>query len=222
MANRSIRQLLNLALFDYRFYLGTIRDFSVNGNDAIWQAGMEPPPRRDIGGAVGLDFRLAGGMLITTPAGMTTAGEFAYEIMMRIRSAGDANAGRIMDPTDGNCTLRMNGNQFRIDCGAFWNIPVTPPRDLHLILTRDGADNGYAYYNGQPQGSAAVGGNDINAQIRIGNWAAGTRSFDGMFYSIRLHQDHIDADEAARLYEHSRIRLWPGAPKRSGIISPVV
>lgn len=223
MANRGIRELLALATFDYRFYLGNINDYSGNGNDALWQAGMEPIFRRDIGGVVGLDFPLAGGDLIASPAGMTTNGPFAYELMMMSRSSGDALAGRIIDPVDGNCTLRWNGPNLRIDCGVAWNVTAIHGPPLYVIVTRDSSNDALVYYNGAPfAGPFGVGGNNINAQIRIGNWAAGTRVADAIFYSIRLLQGHIDPDEVTRLYEFSRPKNWPGAWKRSGIISPVV
>jgi len=221
MANRGIRELLALAVVDYRFYLGNINDYSGNGNDAIWQAGAEPEFRGEVGGAVGLDFPLGGGDLIATPA-IAFAGPFAYEIMMYARSTGGGGFGRVLDPVDGNCTFRWNGNNLRIECGSFWNVAYTPPGILHAIVTRDGSDDGFMYFDGVPQGTSPVGGDAVNAQVRIGNQAALNRAIDAVIYSVRILNDVVDPDEAARLYEHSRIQLWPGAPKRSGIISPVV
>ena len=219
MANRSIHELLALAVADYRFYLGTIADYSGNGNDLIWQAGQEPVFRREVGGAIGLDFSV--NHLLATPA-ITYQDEFTYEVMMYARGMGEANTGRIIDPTTGSCELRWNVANIRFNCGVAFNSPLTPPCVTHVVAARDGSDDGHTYFDGVPQVVSAVGGDDVVAsQVRIGNWAGGTRTFNGVLYAIRIFNDHLDPDEAARLYEHSRIQLWPGAHKRSGIVSPI-
>jgi hypothetical protein len=90
---------------------------------------------------------------------------------------------------------------------------------MHLLCTRDGADNGVIYVQGEPDAAGAVGSNDDTVTVYVGNANNRNRTCDSWIHSLRIFDTHIDPDEAPRLFEASRVQLWPGASKRSGIMS---
>jgi len=219
MANRGIRELLRLAVVDYRFYLGTIADYSGNGNDGVW-SGTDPVFRREVGGATGLDFTAAG-QSISTPA-IAIPQEFTVASTFMARTIGENNEGRIFEQS--TSTIRAHlaaGPVMTFDCGAAISPAITIDQPRHVVFTRDNADDGQSFIDSVPGATGAVGATVGTDVIVIGNRAALDRTFDGLIFAFLLLATHIDPDEAARLYEHSRIQLWPGAPKRSGIMSPV-
>lgn len=224
MANRSLQQLEALALFDGRFSLNSIRDWGPQGNHAQWIAGREPTFKRDVGQVVGLDFT-ASGQAISVPA-FDTGQEYAFEFLARWRrNAGyEVANSRIMSMGVGaREVLVTNAGQVEWTSGAWLLAPGAFPQSepAHALATRDNADNGTIYVNGVPVATGAVGANVGASIMYIGNRAAFNRTFDGIIFSVRVIGTHIDADEASLLYEHSRIQLWPGAQKRSGIVSRV-
>lgn len=226
MANRGIRELLRLALVDYRFYLGTIADYSGNGNDGAWIAGRMPEFKRTIGGVVGLEFGGTGaaGTAIVTSADVDISGAFAWEVVFLARSPGETGAARIVEHDGGGDKIIYTTGAITVtfSCGAFLNLATYNTMQVyHLVCSRDDSDDGDQLVDSYSRATGAVGGNDGSSPLYIGNRSSFNRAFDGIIYSVRSFDDAIDPDEAARLYEHSRIQLWPGAPKRSGIMSPV-
>jgi hypothetical protein len=140
--------------------------------------------------------------------------------MMWPRGPGSTGAGRILENAGNTISMRWNAANLRIFCGAIWNLGFVTERPMHVILTRDGSNNGHIYRDSIPVGTAAIGSNDLaNEPLYIGNDNVLGQPFDGWIYGIRIYDDLISSDEAALLFEYSRLKLWPGSPKRAGIMS---
>jgi len=231
MAGRGIRELEQLALYDGRPCLGSIVDYGPGGADGTWIAGHEPVFRREVGQVVGLEYRGNGEAFNTGT--ITIAQEVSFEFTILCRGLGAGGFGRLWEANAFTCAAYVQAGapagfvRLAINMGAtITRDVVLDGRPCHVIITRDDGNLGRAYSDGVEVGAAAaIGGNVGATTVMIGNrFNAGAydRSWDGLFFLTRIFGTKLDDDEVARLYEHSRIQLWPGAPKRSGIISPVV
>jgi len=218
MAGRNLRELEAELYLDHRYHLGTLHDFTESGQDGAFVAGQEPT-LGDAIGAGGLIYDNADCDKAVQLAAVTMSGVFAWEAVVSSRSAGGANAGRIVNAASLN--LRWNGANIFFDCGTTLQTALDQPFTGTIIATRDSSDDGYIYANGVPLISGAVGSGSLSAHVvTIGNSTGWNRAFDGVIHALRLYSTYIDPDEAAVLHEASRIALWPGAPKRSGIVTP--
>ncbi len=95
--------------------------------------------------------------------------------------------------------------------------------EVHLIGTRSAA-GAHRMYLRSVRGYVQVA-NAMNAEaitdMSLFNRPAFNREAPQDCKVFRIFSDELSEDEAARLFEYSRIQLWPGASKRSGIISAV-
>lgn len=220
MANRSYNALLALREAEYHFYMRTYRDWSPNGYDGTPNGNI--PLKRCIGQVVGTTPRAVGETVaVALSIAVDTAWSWEFSGFMRDGSGG--GNGRIFD--DGTSALWYNEANDRISwtCGTPLNgtnglIPSDQP--IHLMGAKDAAGAGHLYVNGTPDVSGAVNVGGLGAATLLFDRAAADRNLICDCYLLRFFNTEIDPDEAAFLYEHSRIKLWPGAPKRSGIMSP--
>jgi len=226
MANRGVQELLRTLEAEYRYFLGSFVDYGPEGHDGVPAGGISF--NRVIGQVVGVSPRTAGQIVdVVLTIANNTAWSWEYSGVMYEPSGG--GFGRIFEgvaPGGGAVAVYRTDATDRIswNSGAVLNGSAglaAPGQPLHLIGTKDAAGTGSFYRDGIFDLSGAVGTLGIDT-LRIFDRAGLDRNLPNDCYVLRFYNTQLSADEAARLYEHSRIQLWPGAPKRSGIISPVV
>jgi len=227
MANRGIRELLRLTTMDLRFYLGTFTDYSTAGQTITPSTGLGFA--RGVGQVVGVTPRGINDIVATT-LDVALNGAFSFEVVTRHVAAGSNIGDRMW--CNGNVTpylywdsaaLRYtwsgSGGNFNTGLNSVYIGDV-----VHLVGTR--AVNGdCVLYLRSVRGYVVAGGNtgaEAIVDMSLFNRPAFSREAPQDCSVMRFFSDELSEDEAARLHEHSRIRLWPGAPKRSGIMSPVV
>ena len=233
MAGRSVKQLEALATLDVRPYLGTVKDWSPNNFAPVWGA-SSPAFRRFNGQINGLAYTAAANVVsyANVPINADVAIEFLTWLYGPETPGVPGNLGRIFEhPTGGNKYIATydTGGTVSFECylGANFNDPLNNPtvvwrqKPIYMIYTRTGGTT-YRYVDGSLMNSGNAGASTGISTLYLGNRAGLNNALNGLLFLFRLFDTHLSADEAARLYEHSRVQLWPGAPKRSGIVSRMV
>lgn len=224
MANRSINQLLETALYDGRFYLGTIKDFGPNGNDATFPVGESPIFRRDNRQLVGLQCQVDDEHILLPSITLGSETTFEFVTTVLDTSGVDNNFGH---PWQQNAEERRmyfrSTFEFVVKLGNiltvlnFWS----EGEQLHVVVTRDSGGTTYVYKSGVPFDSGDAGTDTATDMSYVLNRLDKDRALDGTMPLFRWLDTYVAPDEAALLYEHARPILEPGAIKRSGIVSPV-
>jgi len=230
MSGRSVTTLLNTAcVFDVRPHTGSAKDWSTGGHVPSWTGGANDPTfKRGVGQVVGLDFKSPQGLSYT--GALTGPTSFAFEATMLLRSLG-AGVSMLWNAAPvGPSGIYTNVGDARLGvwfgsviytrapAAGGWTINGIP---YHVVLSVV-SGTGTIHVNGAFDVSGAVGAN-VPTTIVLGNSAPGAgNGMDGQLYQARIFNTSIDPDEALALYESSRVRLWPGAQKRSGITSRIV
>lgn len=221
MTDRGLSELDRRTVFKHRYYEGSVLDVFGHGYDGIWQVGNEPTFKRKFGQVTALDFGPGTTFIGVDDVPFDASQEFSIEVLLRARSAGHTLFGRIFGHSGGGIKeVHFNGSEHELvfDCGAVLAVHDTFVGDVdHFVFLRDRSSVGYIYLNSQLIGSGAVGDNAGTGALSIGTMFADC--FDGSMFLFRMFDDALSEDEVSRLYEASRIRLWPGAQRRSGIVS---
>ena len=218
---RNINDIMRTALYDGRFYKGTIKDFGPLGNDASFSS---PPP---ILQKTGKSIKEAcfsdapqDGQAIVVP--VILAGTFTIEMIIRIAKVSSGQE-RFFEAINIAARLHSGGSNIYWECGVgLFRAGMTYPFEAHIIFTRDASNDGYIYENGILKVSGAVGSDDSTGSLYLGSGRSLTHHIDGNIAIASVYDTHITAEEASLLYEHSRILIAPGSTKRSGIISRAV
>jgi hypothetical protein len=222
---RSIQELEQLALYDGRFYMGTPKDWGPQQNHGVWVAGSEPSWKRKIGQVVGLMAESYGDYIRTTN-NLTVNQASALEFSVVVRSNDPfpgAPASIYIGGVSVSGPLISIASSRRIACtwgtslvsgNNVWreNVPFT------VLVTRAPGNIGHLHINGIEVATGAVG-SGIGTQFLYVGGAASNYTAQATIFACKYFNTHITSEEASLLYEHSRIQLQPGSPKRSGIMS---
>lgn len=221
---RSIRELEALAVLDCRFHAGTFKNWS---SSAVTTTPMGTTGfSRTIGqvNAMRVDAQTKG---CVTDLAVPAASAFTIELMCRLAVPRQAWANtRLINTTGASVAVFYDDalKRFLVYSGTNLGTPnnsVYPGDLVHAVFTRN--VGGTCVYHlrscrGYVTGSGNIGTTGSTV-LAIGNSSAGTLEAAGDYYVARYFPDEITSEEASLLYEHSRIQLQPGAPKRSGIMS---
>ena len=227
VAGRSVTTLLNqFCLLDIRLFTNTIKDYSKNNVSVAFSPNPPTLSRHSIGQTNSL--RCKAPSCIYTSATWWTYPN-TLEMVLTIYTSGIGVGYLIVETADGMPALltdqfATNGT-FRYYCGAVksfatganFNIP------FHVLFSTDATGLCTVYTNGSVVSTAQnVGTAPAFSNIYWGSYTDTNHAADSDLYLVRFYNDTISADEALALYESSRVRLWPGSPKRSGITSRAV
>lgn len=226
MANRTYRELVAAAEVDHRFYLGTVRDFTPNGHDGTLVGGakLSNGPRGTVG--VQCDRFAANDKVDITQILISANQAFSYEVVFEGAIAeGSANWCRVAQGAGAlDIIWDVSNKRFRFDCGSATNTAGASALESlphHVVFTRATDGTGTVIHNGVALVSGAIGAGAADF-TRFFNSGSGSNALHGWGYSQRIWlSDELSEDEAATLYENSRVIFDPGAHKRSGVYSPV-
>ena len=220
-----MQELLALTTMDLRFYLGTYTDYSTAGQTAT-PSGLVF--NRLTGQVVSVATRETDDILNTTcDVAIDTA--FSFEVTIRQFVDGSNIGARVWangnttpyvyyDSTNDRYTWDTSAGLVNTGNGSAYVGDV-----VHLAGTRSATGTTTLYLRstrGYVVAAAALSAEAIT-NMSLFNRPLFNREAPSDCSLFRVFSDVLTEEEVARLYAHSRIQLWPGAPKRSGIVSPI-